>query len=146
MTKLTRIAAITLVILALGPIAFGQYNANACTANTTAGTYAITCTGFIAPGPNLAQVPMTVLGTLTGDSTGSFSGVVTNSVGGTVFSSTLAGQSSTAPDCTGSITYNKGKPDELNVRYVVLSHGEEVRGMAVDRGSNLACTLVRVKP
>jgi hypothetical protein len=125
--------------------AFGQYNANSCGGNTTAGTYAVSCSGFITPGPNASLVPLTILGTVTAGDNAFFSGLATNSVGGTVFPQIIAGQATTAGDCTGAITYNKGANDELNVKYVVLYNGDEMRGMVTDKGANVSCTLIRIK-
>jgi hypothetical protein len=93
----------------------------------------------------MALVPFTILGTVSSDSSGFFSGIATNSVGGTIFPQPVSGQASTAPDCTGTITYNKGARDEINIKYVVLANGDEMRGMVTDRGANISCTLTRMK-
>lgn len=127
------------------PRAFGQYN-NTCGTDAAVGTYVVMCSGFITPAANAPSLPFTILGTVTGDKDGYFSGSATNSVAGTVFPQAVAGQSSTRPDCTGSITYNKGQKDEINIRYVIVSQGEELMGMVVDKGANVTCSLRRMKP
>jgi hypothetical protein len=143
MTRPTFIFACAM--LALAPAAFGQYNSNACGPHTTAGTYVVSCSGFITPGPQFQSLPVTILGTVVGDNAGSFSGSALNSVAGSFTPAPVSGQANTASDCTGTITYNKGTPGELNVKYVILANGDEMRGMVTDRGSNVACTLTRIR-
>ena len=131
----------------LAPIAFGQqYNRPWCSNDTVAGTYVVSCEGFITPVANGPSFPMTVLGTVTGDSSGNFSGIATNMVAGAMTTAPVAGPAQVNSDCTGKITYNKGTPGEMNVQFVVLSNGYEMRGMVVDKGANVSCHLIRIRP
>jgi hypothetical protein len=132
--------------LVLSSLAFGQYNNSSCTNESTIGTYAVSCAGFITPAANAPSLPFTILGTVSGDKDGNFSGLATTSVEGAVFPQAVAGQANTKPDCTGSITYNKGQKDEINIKYVIVFNGDELKGIVVDRGANVSCTLQRMKP
>lgn len=116
-----------------------------CSLKTTKGTYAVRCSGFLTPGPSAPSLPFTVLGVVTGNADGYFQGAATNMVAGNQSEQTVAGQADTKPDCTGAITYNKGAQDELNVKYVVLSNGDEIRGLVTNPGANVSCTLTRMQ-
>jgi hypothetical protein len=133
--------------LLLAPLAFGQgYNRAACTNDMTAGTYMVSCAGFVTPVPNGPAVPFTGIATVIGDASGFFiSTNAMNMIGGFPVASTLSGQATTNPDCTGKITYNKGTPGEMNITFVVISNGDEMRGMIVDKGTNVACQLIRMR-
>ena len=131
----------------LAPIAFGQqYNRPWCSNDAVAGTYVASCTGFITPVANGPSLPMTVLGTVTGDLSGYFSGIGTNMIAGAMTTAAMAGPAQVNSDCTGKITYNKGTPGEMNVQFVVLSNGDEMRGIVVDKGANVSCQLIRIRP
>ena len=131
----------------LAPIAFGQqYNRAWCSNDMTAGTYMVSCGGFITPVVNGPSLPMTLLGIVTGDLSGNFSGSPTNMIAGAMTPGTVAGPAQINGDCTGKITYNKGTPGEMNIQFVVLSNGDEMRGMVVDKGANVSCHLIRIRP
>jgi hypothetical protein len=34
----------------------------------------------------------------------------------------------------------------MNVQFVVLSNGDEMRGIVVDKGANVSCQLIRIRP
>lgn len=48
------------------------------------------------------------------------------------------------PDCTGQITYNQGTPSELDINFLVLNEGKELRGMLQNSGSDVQCDLIRM--
>lgn len=122
-----------------------QYNTPYCSNQMTAGTWMVSCSGFVTPAANATPVPMTLLGTAQADEAGLFTGISTNSIGGTVFSQKVSGQANTKTDCTGSITYNKGQTDELNIVYVVAANGDKITGMVINPGANVTCQLTRIR-
>jgi hypothetical protein len=138
----------TIFVLALAAILSmpaAAQNPAACGSMTTRGVYVVSCGGFITPGPNAPSLPFTILGTVTGDESGAFKGTARNSVAGQQSNQDVSGQAQTRPDCTGTITYNKGQKDEINVRYVVVNNGDEMRGMISDPGANVSCLLTRIQ-
>jgi len=52
------------------------------------------------------------------------------------------GQSTVNSDCTGQITYNKGTPQELDINFLILHDGKEIRGMLQNPGTAVQCDLV----
>lgn len=54
------------------------------------------------------------------------------------------GQSIVNSDCTGQITYNKGTPQELDINFLILHDGKELRGMLQNPGSAVQCDLIRM--
>ncbi len=116
-----------------------------CTAATTQGNYAVLCTGYISPAPGAPQVPITLIGTVTGDWNGKFSGTAKVSLGGAIVDQEVSGKFNSKSDCTGTITYTQkinGQPaPDLNIVAQVLDLGKEIRGMSVDAGVNMTCSL-----
>ena len=116
-----------------------------CSSSTIRGTYGLVCTGFISPAQGAPQVPISVLGTVIGGFDGGFSGGAQVSMGGAIVTQTVSGPSTLNSDCTGSITYTQkinGQPaPPLNIVFHVLDQGKEIRGMSVDTGTTMVCSL-----
>ena len=115
-----------------------------CTNTAAAGTYSVTCSGFTAAGGSL--VPIMQVGVVTGDADGNWSGTVaTNICGQTVIpASSVTGKTTVQPDCTGTITYNKGTPTELNITYVMNPRTNETFGLVTNKGTVASCVLKRI--
>lgn len=135
----------TFAMLAVFP-AWPQY---ICTNLTTQGTYSVTCTGFMSPAPGAPQVPATLIGTVTGTFTGLFTGAAKVSLGGAIADQTVSGTLVQNPDCTGFISYDQrinGQPaGKLNIIAHTLDYGGTIVGMSVDPGTNLLCSLRRLR-
>ncbi|MGH9517828.1 MAG: hypothetical protein ACRD3P_19345 [Terriglobales bacterium] len=121
--------------------AFGQ---DKCSVRTTQARYGTTCQGFVSTGSGQPLAPFTLLGTCTGDANGFFTCAGTQSFGGFVVPAVDEGQSSVNPDCTGQITYNNGTPSELDINFLVLHEGKELRGMLQNAGTAVQCDLIRM--
>jgi hypothetical protein len=87
-------------------------------------------------------VPFALLGTCTESATGYFTCDGTQSFGGVVVPAPAKGQSTVNSDCTGQITYNKGTPAELDINFLILHEGKEIRGMLQNPGTAVQCDLV----
>jgi hypothetical protein len=126
------------------PAAFGQSSPAACTHSSAAGTYSVSCSGWVSVGGSF--VPIRQLGIATGDATGSWTGVTTINIAGQsiVPKATVSGQATLDPDCTGSITYNKGTAGEINLNFVVNAATNEILGIATDKGTVMSCELKRM--
>ena len=124
------------------PAAYAQ-NGPACTNNAVAGTYTITCSGWIAAGPGGSLVPMMQVGLATADADGNWSGFTTiNIAGQTVIPKAPAvGKTSVNPDCTGNIVFNKGTTSELNINYVANLNTKQIFGLIISTGTVASCTL-----
>ena len=123
-------------------------NAPVCSSQSSAGTYTVTCSGWTAAGPGGALVPMMQVGVVTGDADGNWSGSTVVNIGGQVVipDAKVSGKAIVKPDCTGSVTYNKGTPSELNVSFVIQRLNQEIHGLVVDKGSVASCVLKRNGP
>ena len=117
---------------------------NKCTFHTTNARYGTTCQGFVSTAPGAPLTPFSLLGTCTGDANGFFNCSGTQSFDGTVVPAVDAGQSIVNPDCTGQITYNKGTSSELDINFLILDNGRELRGMLQNAGSAVQCDLIRM--
>jgi hypothetical protein len=117
---------------------------NQCTFHSTNSRYGATCQGFVSIAPGAPLTPFSLLGTCTGDANGFFNCSGTQSFDGTVLPAVDAGQSIVNSDCTGQITYNKGTPGELDINFLILNNGREVRGMLQNAGSAVQCDLIRM--
>ena len=53
----------------------------------------------------------------------------------------MTGKTTVNPDCTGTITYNKGTPTELNITYVMNPNTCEIFGLVTDKGTVVSCVL-----
>jgi len=135
------IVLLSLTMILLAP-AWAQ---NACTAATTRGAYGVVCTGFMSPAAGAPQVPMTAIGTAVGDWGGKFTGTAKVSLGGTIVDQTVSGTWVANSDCTGSIVYTQkinGQPaPNINIVGHTLDDGKEIRGMSIDPGVNMTCSL-----
>ena len=145
--KATIAYALMTAAVLFAPGAQAQGGPNACTNAGVAGTYTVTCSGYTAAGPAGSFVPMMQVGFATGDADGNWSGSVTINIGGqtVIPSSKVTGKASLNPDCTGTITYNKGTPTEVNISYVVNTKTDETFGLVTDKGTVVSCVLKRVK-
>ena len=123
---------------------WGQNSAQ-CTSDTTRGTYSVMCSGYLSPSAGTPQFPVSILGMVTGDWNGNFSGSAKMSLGGTIMDQTVKGTLVTNNDCTGSIGYEQkinGQPaPKLNITVHILNFGQEMRGLSIDAGVNLTCDL-----
>ena len=117
---------------------------NKCTFQTTHARYATTCQGFVSLAAGDPLTPFSLLGTCTGDANGFFTCTGTQSFDGTVVPAVDDGQSVVNPDCTGEITYNKGTSGELDINFLILDDGRELRGMLQNAGSAVQCDLIRM--
>jgi hypothetical protein len=120
--------------------------AQECTFRTTNARYATTCQGFVSPAAGDPLAPFSLLGTCKGDANGFFTCTGTQSFDGTVVPAVDDGQSIVNPDCTGQITYNKGTSGELDINFLILDDGRELRGMLQNAGSAVQCDLIRMDP
>jgi len=117
---------------------------NKCTVHTTNARYGTTCQGFVSTAPGAPLAPFSLLGTCTGDANGFFKCTGTQSFDGTVVPAVDEGQSIVNSDCTGQITYNKGTPAELDINFLILHDGKELRGMLQNAGTAVQCDLIRM--
>ena len=130
--------------LACGP-AFAE---NVCSTHTIRGSWGVTCTGNVTPGPNAPLTPTRILGICTGTLDGVFTCEGTMSLAGAIMSQTMTGKAIVNENCTGVIKYAQtldGKPaPDMNIRFLIFDNGQLIKGLPVDPGSNLACTLKRM--
>ena len=126
----TYLLMIAAIVFAPAAKAQGQGGPNACTNAAVAGTYTVACSGFTAAGPAGSLVPMMQVGLATGDADGNWSGSVTINIGGqtVIPNSKVTGKANLNSDCTGTITYNKGTPAEVNISYGPLYPNQEDGG------------------
>ena len=108
---------------------------NKCTFHTTHARYGTSCQGFVSTAPGA---------TCTGDANGFFECTGTQSFNGTVVPAIDEGQSVVNSDCTGQITYNKGTTSELDINFLILQDGRELRGMLQNAGTAVQCDLIRM--
>jgi hypothetical protein len=123
--------------------AWGQ--GGACNMITVKGTYNVSCSGYLSPAPGAPQVPASILGSATSDFLGYFTAASKVSLGGTIVDQTVTGILVWTGNCVGTISYTQkinGQPaPNLNLIAYVLDEGKEIRGMSVDPGTTLMCTL-----
>jgi len=124
--------------------ASAQSSPAACTHSSAAGTYSVSCSGWVSVGGSF--VPIRQLGIATGDATGLWTGFTTVNIAGQsiVPKATVSGQATLDPDCTGTVTYNKGTPTEININFVVNAATNEILGLATDKGTVMSCELKRM--
>jgi hypothetical protein len=93
------------------------------------------------------MVQFSALITVAIDANGNAAGGGKASIGGTIVDQTVSGKSSTSANCTGTVSYDQkinGQPaPKLNLAFLVLAKGDEIRGMSVDPGTAMICNLVR---
>jgi hypothetical protein len=135
-----RFVTAVLFAASLSP-AWGQ----ACGNDAIRGTYSVVCTGYISPAANAPQVPFSAIATIQGDFTGNITGGGKASIGGQIVDQKVTGTAVMNGDCTGSISYtqkiNGQSAPNLNIVFHVLDNGKELRGMSVDPGATLTCSL-----
>jgi hypothetical protein len=119
---------------------------NKCTFRTTHARYATTCQRFVSTAAGAPLAPFSLLGTCKGDANGFFKCTGTQSFDGTVVPAVDEGQSIVHSDCTGQIIYNRGTPQELDINFLILDDGRELRGMLQNAGSAVQCDLIRMDP
>jgi hypothetical protein len=88
--------------------------------------------------------PFALMTTCTGDANAFFKCSGTQSFDGTLVPNESEGPASVNSDCTGTITYNRGTPAELDFNFLILHDGEEIRGMLQNQGSAVQCDLIRM--
>ena len=118
------------------------------TTETTAGRYVVVCNGYLSPGPNAPLLPAKLLGTVTADVAGTFTGSSTVMIGGgPPHSQTVTGTEQLNPDGTGSITYDqkidKQQGPPLDITFIVSERGDRIDGLATDPGTVFSCELHR---
>ena len=122
-------SAMLLVSLAAGATA---QDAGICSTAGMAGEWGYTSTGaFIFP---TGAVPFALVGRLTFDAAGNFSGAQNSSTGGQVGQETIKGTTTVNPDCTGTQNVNvynqSGTLQSTSVlAFVIVDNGREVGGI-----------------
>ena len=118
------------------------------TAESTAGRYIVVCNGYLSPGPNAPLLPAKLLGNVTADDSGTFTGSSTVMIGGgPPHTQTVTGTEQLNPDGTGTITYDQridnrqGPP--LDITFIVSEKGDRIDGLATDLGTVFSCELRR---
>lgn len=123
-------------------------NVHSCSAQTTVGRYIVICNGYLSPGPNAPLLPAKLLGNVTADQGGTFTGSSTVMIGGgPAITQNVIGTESLGEDCNGTISYtttlngNPGPP--LDINFVVSENGDRIDGLVVDPGTVFSCELHR---
>jgi|SRR6267143_3809308 len=118
------------------------------TTESTAGRYIVVCNGYLSPGPNAPLLPAKLLGTVTANSGGTFTGSSTVMIdGGPPHTQTVTGTEQLNPDGTGFISYDQkidnqqGPP--LDITFIVSEKGDRIDGLATDPGTVFSCELYR---
>jgi hypothetical protein len=118
------------------------------TTESTAGRYIVVCNGYLSPGPNAPLLPAKLLGTVTADDGGTFTGSSILMIGGgPPHTQTVTGTEQLNPDGTGTITYDQkidnqqGPP--LDITFIVSKKGDRIDGLATDPGTVFSCELRR---
>lgn len=145
---LTNMRKLVLTVVCNGMLvtaASAQSTPHACTTSAIAGTYSVACSGWTA-GAGGSLVPIKEVGIVTGDPSGFWTGATTINIAGQTIipKATISGQAVMNPDCTGTITYNKGTPSEININFVVNPKTDEILGLTTDLGSVISCELKRM--
>ncbi|HSL20487.1 MAG TPA: hypothetical protein VK886_03065 [Vicinamibacterales bacterium] len=119
--------------LALIPAATASaQNGPACSPARVAGDWGYTATGtlILPTGP----VPFALVGKMTGEPSGDFSGTQDSSAGGNVATDTLLGTATVNADCTGAVTVNLYDAEGHLLRTatyatVYVDNAKELRGI-----------------
>jgi len=121
-----------------------------CSSAGVAGTYAVTCHGFLTPGPSAPMLPAALLARAVADKDGNWTGTAgTLSIGGSIVTLTVqsVGPAQVNPDCTGTITYAQtidGQPGpNSHFNFIVEKNSEIIDGISSDPGTAFSCTLTR---
>jgi len=119
------------LLVSLAAVAKAQ-DARICSAPGLAGEWGYTSTGaFIFP---TGAVPFALVGRLTFDAAGNFSGAQNSSTGGQVGQEAIKGTTTVNPDCTGTLNVNvynqSGTLLSTSVlAFVIVDNGREVDGI-----------------
>ena len=119
------------LLVSLAAVAKAQ-DARICSAPGLAGEWGYTSTGaFTFPS---GAVPFALVGRLTFDAAGNFSGAQNSSTGGQVGQETIKGTTTVNPDCTGTLNVNvynqSGTLLSTSVlAFVIVDNGSEVDGI-----------------
>jgi hypothetical protein len=118
------------------------------TTRSTAGRYIVVCNGYLSPGPNAPLLSAKLLGSVTADDGGTFTGSSTVMIGGgPPHTQTVTGTERLNLDGTGTITYDQkidnqqGPP--LDIVFIVSDNGDRIEGLATDPGTVFSCELHR---
>jgi len=120
-----------MLLMSLVAVATAQDD-RTCSTSDLAGAWGYTSTGaFIFP---TGAVPFALVGRLTFDPAGKFSGAQNSSTGGQVGQDTIKGTSAVNPDCTGTLNVNvytqSGTLFSTSVlAFVIVDNGREVGGI-----------------
>lgn len=134
---------VSAVLLLVSPV-----RAQQCSNETTEGRYVVVGEGYLSPGPNAPLVPAKLLGTVTSDEHGVYTGTGSASIGGQVVVQEVVGTQQLNADCTGHIRYKQtinGQPaPDINFYFVVSERGNRIDGLSVDPGSVFSAVLRRL--
>ncbi len=165
MLKIRNVALTLFVLAGLVLSAVAQNAAHQrCSNRLIAGAYSFTCTGTVVP-PNTPQgtppFPIAMLGVAYGDDAGNWHGMDTLSFNGEFIPQyvttdpNLGGVRAVVnPDCSGTIKYQVYTADpnttsnavhvgELPINFVIINHGNEIRGLPTVPGYTVTCQLIR---
>ena len=137
-TKAFTIAAVTLLALAVAPMA--KAADKGCSNATLRGTFVHTASGFEIAPPAIAG-PIAGVGTDTFDGNGGITGSATLSINGNIVPLTYTGTYKVNPDCTG--TY---KIPGTTLFLVIGDNGNEIHAICIDTGVVLSHTFRRQFP
>lgn len=144
-----RIDVCVALLAGLGLSVFAKAQ-DACTASGIAGTYVVTCNGYISAAPNAPLLPATLLASANAAKNGQWSGTGTLSLGGSIVTQDVksVGPAQVNPDCSGSITYSQtidGQPaPDIHFNFIVGRESQKLNGISTDPGTVFSCTLTRV--
>ena len=104
--------------------------------------------GYLSPGPNAPLLPAKLLGNVTADDGGTFTGSSTVMIGGgPPHTQTVTGTEQLNPDGTGTITYDQKIDNQqgpsLDITFIVSEKGDRIDGLATDPGTVFSCELRR---
>ena len=136
---------LSIVLLAACTVASAD---SICSTHTIRGSWGTTCQGNLSPAENAPLSPIRIIGTCTSTMDGVFTCEGAMSLGGIILTQTMTGKAIVYENCTGTIRYTQtinGSPaPDMNIRFLIFDSGKTIKGMPVDRGTNLACTLTRM--
>lgn len=135
-----KVAAIVFGLFALSVVPDAQAQ---CYDSTLKGSFALVGTGNTVTGANPG--PRAVVGLLTADGEGDFSGSITKSSNGTIYQNlTVTGTYTVNSDCTGSATFTDSVSETRNFDFVIVEKAGgdlEVVGIQTDDGHIATFTL-----
>jgi hypothetical protein len=133
------------MILVIGLLLLSPSWGQSCSNATIHGTYALTCSGYVSPAANAPQLPFSAIGAIKIEYNGSAAGTAKASLGGAILDQVVSGIAVVNADCTSTVSYDQklnGQPaPKLNIVAHILDDGKEIRGMSVDPGSTMLCSL-----